>query len=107
MIHNRPKQKKGINSLSFPFEDDDIMTNVSNSKDESHDNHEHDIEIEYQEDPNPNAATIPNQRRKWAQKLIEAVGNIVGDPDDRRRTRSQYKKEHVVLSHSVSLSSVR
>ena len=78
--------EEGINSLSFPFEDDDITTNVSDSKYESHDRHEHDIESQEDQDLDP--TTIPNQRPKWAQNLIEAFEDIVGDPDDRRRTRS-------------------
>ena len=77
------------------------MTNVSYSEDEGHDNHEHDIDIESQEDPNP--STIPNQTLKWAQNLIEAARNIARDPDNRRRTRSQYQNEHIAPSHSDPL----
>ena len=38
-----------------------------------------------------------------AQKLIEAAGNGVGNPDDRRRMRSQYQTEYVPPSHAALL----
>ena len=38
-------------------------------------------ENEYQADPDP----APNPRPKWAQKVIKDVGNMDGDPYDRRR----------------------
>ena len=40
---------------------------------------------------------------KWAQKLIKVAGDVVGKPDDRRRTRSQYQKEYDGLSHTYPL----
>ena len=50
-------------------------------------------------DPTP----ISNQMPKWAKKLIEAVGNDVGDPDDRIKARSRYQNEYVALSHTCLL----
>ena len=76
------------------------------SEDEGHDDHENDIEIESQEDPNLDPIPIANKRPKWDQKLIKATGNITGDLDDKRRTRSQYQNEHVALSYKISLPSV-
>ena len=100
-----PQQYEGIIFYSFPFADDDVLTNVLDLEYEDQYDHEHDIEIESQEDLDPYLTPIPNHMPKWAQNIIEANGNIVGDPDDRRRTRSQYHNEHVALSHIVSLPS--
>ena len=93
-----------INTLSFPF-DDDVLSNVPDSDDEEQDHHDLDVDLEPQENLDPDPAPIPNQRPKWAQKLMEVAGNVARNPDDRRRTRSQYKNEHVTLSHTVSLPS--
>ena len=61
------------------------------------------IDIVPQDDIDPDQAPIPNQKPKWDEKLIEATGNVGGDPDNRRITRSQYQNEHVALSHIASL----
>ena len=94
----------GINTLPFPF-DDDILSHVSDSDDEEQDQHDLDIEVVPHENLDLDLAPIPNQwpKPKWAQKLIEAIGNGAGNPDYRRRTWSQYQDEHVTLSHTTSL----
>ena len=74
-------------------------------EDEEQEQHDLDIDIVPQDYLNLDSTPIPNQKPKWAQNLIEAVKNVDGNPDDRRRTRSQYQNEHVALSHSVSLPS--
>ena len=47
-----------------------------------------DIEVVPQENLDPDPTLIPNQRPKWAKKLIEATGNVDGNPYEIRRTRS-------------------
>ena len=79
------------------------MSSVSYLEDEEEDQHDLDIKIKPQEYPDPNPTSIPNQKPKWAQNLIKAYGNVVGDPDDRRRMRSWYQNEHVVVSHTYPL----
>ena len=103
-LHAPPQSEaeEGINTLSFPF-DNDVLSNVSYSEDEEHDQHELDVEFEPQDILDPYPSPIPNQRPKWAQNLIEAAGNVAEDPDDRRRTRSKYKNENVALSHTYPL----
>ena len=104
-LHDPPQSEaeEGINTLSFPF-DDDVLSNVSDSEDEEHDQHDIAIEIEPQEDLDRDPTLIPNQRPKWAQNIIEAVGNVAENQDEyRRRTSSQYQNEHVALSHIVLL----
>ena len=67
-----------------------MLSNISISKDEEQDKHDLDIDIVPQNDPYPSPSPILNQNPKWVEKLIKVAGNFVGDPDDRRRTRSQY-----------------
>ena len=71
---------------SFAY--DNVITNVSYSKDEDQDDQDIDVENEPQVDPDPDPTPAPNRRPKWAQNLIEVARNSVGDPYYRRRTRS-------------------
>ena len=79
-----------------------MLFSISVLEYEEHDQHDLDIEIvpQYYLDPDP--SPIPNHKSKWDEKLIEAAGNVAGDLNDRRRTRSQYQNEHVALSHSFT-----
>ena len=97
------KEEEGIISHPFPFADDDVLTNVSDLEYEDDDEHNLDIENEPQVDPDPYPTHAPNKRPKWAQKLIEAVGNSDGDPYDIGRTRSQYHDENLALNNSNPL----
>ena len=99
-------ERGGKNILSNPFVND-VLSKVLDSEDEEQDQHDTDIEIEPQEDLDLDATPIHIQKPKWAQYLIKETGNVVGEPYDRRRMRSQYHNEHVALSHSVSLPIVR
>ena len=101
-----PFERGGKNIISTTFAND-VLSNVSDSEYEEQDQHDLDIEIEPQEYLDPDPTPIPNQKPKWSQNLIKAVGNISGDLNDRRRTRSQYHNEHVALSHSNRLLSER
>ena len=66
------------------------MLHVSDTDEEDQDQHDLGIETASHEILDIDPTTIPNQRPKprWAQKLIVAVGDGVGNPEDRRRTRS-------------------
>ena len=85
------------------------MSKVSYSEYEEHNQHDLDIEIEPQGDLDLDPAHVPNQwpNPKWAEKLIEAAWNVVGDSYYRRIMRSHYQNEHVALSNLVSISLVR
>ena len=96
-------ERGGINSLSSPFVDSDMWSKIQVLEDEYQYLHDLDIDIVPQDDPYLDIAPIPNQNTKWYERLIEAIGNEVGDPNDRRRMRSQYHNEHVSLSHIASL----
>ena len=60
---------------------------------------DYDVKIEDKEDPTP----VPNPRPEWAQKIIEGVGNNVGYPFDKRRTRSQFHDENLSFCHTDPL----
>ena len=96
--------QEGTTTLPLPFDDDDLLP-VSYSNEEDQDQHDLGILAGPHEILDPNPTSIPNQRPKprWAQKLIAAAGDGVGNPKDRRRTRSQYRNELVSLSLTDSL----
>ena len=75
------KAQGGINTLPFSF-NDDIVSHVSYSNDEEHNQHDLDIEVVPHENLEPNPTPIPNQwpNPKWAQNLIKEVGDGVGNP---------------------------
>ena len=100
----QPFEREGKNSLSSPFADYDILSKISILEDEEQDQHDHDIDIVPQYDLDPDPTLIPNQKPKWDENIIEAAGNHVGDPDDRRKMRSQCKNEYVAFSHTASLT---
>ena len=93
--------QEGITTLPLPFDDDDLL-HVSDWDEEETYQHDLGIEVEPHEILDPDPPSIPNQRPKprWAQNLIVADGDGVGNLEDRRRTRSQYQNEHVSLSLS-------
>ena len=80
------------------------MSYVSDSDEEEQDQHDLDIKVVPHENLDPDPDPILNKWRKpkWAQNLIEAARDGVGNLEDRRRTRSQYQNEHVSLSLSDS-----
>ena len=79
-----------------------MLSKISVSEDEEQDQHDLDIEIVPQDDLDPIPAPISNQKPKWAQKLIEAARNGGENPNDRRKTRSQYQNKSIALSHSFA-----
>ena len=88
-LHDPPQSEAegGIKTLQIPF-DNDILYHVSDSDDEEQDKHDLDIEVVPHENLDPNPTPIPNQwpKPKWAQKLIETIGNGARNLEDRRRT---------------------
>ena len=91
---------EGIKIPSLPIADSVSIPDISysDSKEEPS-QHDPEIELTPQRDLDPDPASTSFQQPKWAKQLIEAVVDGVGDPYDKRRTRSQYQKESVVLSH--------
>ena len=64
------------------------MLQVSDLDEEDHIQHDPVIETESQDILDQ--VSIPNQKPKpgWARNLLDAAGSSVGNPEDRRRTRS-------------------
>ena len=80
---------RGKNILSTPFVYD-VLSKVLDLEDEEQYQHDLDIENVPQDNLDLDPVPILNQKPKWAEKIIEVDGNVDGDLDDRRRTRSQY-----------------
>ena len=80
------------------------MSNFLYLEYEEQDLHDLDIEIEPQDDPDLDPTPILNQKPKWDEKLIEATRNDSGDPDDKRKKRSEYQNDYIALSYRESLS---
>ena len=55
------------------------------------------IKDEVQSNLDPDPVPTPNPRPKWAQKVIEDVGNVTVQSSDKRRTRSQFQNESLAL----------
>ena len=85
-----PFEREGKLILPKPFPYDNVSINVSYSTYEAEDQVEsvYRIEDEFQLDTDPNPVPTPNPRPKWAQKVIEAVGNMIGESSNMRRTIS-------------------
>jgi hypothetical protein len=66
------------------------------------------IQIQYMSDPksvqldaeseHPDAVAEPEQRPKWAQTTLQDVGDLVGDPDDTRRTQYDFEVPPIALT---------
>jgi hypothetical protein len=54
----------------------------------------------------PNVVAEPKKNPKWAQKTLQDVGDLVGDPSDTRRTRSDFKEPPVALTTTEPLPSM-
>ena len=78
------------------------MSHVSDSYEEEQDQHDLDNYLVPYENLDLDLAPIPNMwsKHKWSQNLIKAAGDVVGDPNDRRRTSCQYQNEYVALSRT-------
>ena len=64
-----------------------------------------DNEDEVQTAPNrdPDLVPTPNPRPKWDHKVIENVGNMLGDTLDKRRTKYHFQDDNLVLCHTCPL----
>ena len=84
---------KGIKTPLLPIADTNLLSNISYSdSEEEKDQHDFDIELTPQRYLDLDPTSTSFKQPKWAQRLIEAARNGAGDPDDKRRTRSQYQK---------------
>ena len=91
LLYDAPpsKAQEGISTLPPIFYDDDLLhVSVLDEEDQYH--NDPIIEDEPHEVQDPDPTTIPNQRPKprWSQNIIVTAGDVVGNPEYRRRTRS-------------------
>ena len=99
---------EGINIPSLP-----IAVSISNpdhsdsDSEEDSSQYDPDIELTTQRDLDLDPASTSFQQPKWAKQIIKAAGDGAGGPYDKRRTRSQYQKESVTLSHTYPLLAKR
>ena len=102
-----PFERGGKTILPTPFTYDNVSINVSDSKSKSEDPVEsiYEIKDEVHSDLDLNLVPTPNPRPKWAQKVIEAVGNMSQEPSNMRRTRSLFQKENIALCQANPLPS--
>jgi hypothetical protein len=54
---------------------------------------------------NLDAVAEPEKRPKWEQTTLQDVGDLVGDPTDTRRNRSDFKEPPVALTTTEPLPS--
>ena len=62
-----------------------------------------DLDIEDEVQIDPDLVPTPNPRPKWDHKVIENVGNMLGDPSDKRRTKYHFQDDNLVLCHTYPL----
>jgi hypothetical protein len=58
------------------------------------------------ESEHPDAVAEPKQRPKWAQTTLQAAGDLVGDPVDTRRTRSDFEEPPIALTATEPFPSI-
>ena len=100
-----PLEREGKFILPKPFSYDNASLNFIDLEYEAEYQVEpvYGIKDEFQLDLDPDSVPTPNPRPKWAQKVIEVVGNMNGQSSDKRRTRYQFQNESLALCHSNPL----
>ena len=100
-----PFKREGKFILPKPFSYDNFSINVYDLEFEAEDQVESvfGIEDEVQSYSNSYLVPTPNPRPKWAQKVIEASRNMVGDSPHKTRTKSQFQYESLALCHANPL----
>ena len=98
-----PFGREGKTILPKHFAYDNVSINVSYPESKAEDQVESVYGIEDEVQSDPDSVPTPNTRPKWAQKVTEAVWNMTGESSDKRRTRSQFQNEILVLCQANPL----
>jgi hypothetical protein len=105
-------QQPHADTFTLPPVRDDEHAHVDSSSDESSDSEDsEDSESEsesvqsYAESEHPDAVAEPEKRPKWAQTTLQDAGDLVGDPADTRRTRSNFEEPPIALTVTEPLPS--
>ena len=98
-------EREGKTILPKPFAYDNVSINVPYLEYKAKGQVEsvYGIEDELQSNPDPNPVPTPNSKPKWAQKVIEVVGNMTGESSDKRRTRYRFQNEILALCQANPL----
>ena len=85
-----PFEREGKTILPKPFSYDNVSINFFDSSSEAEDKVEsfYGIEDEVQSNLDLDPIRTPNPMPKWAQNIIDTVGNMTGESSHMRRTRS-------------------
>jgi hypothetical protein len=105
-------QQSHANTFTLPPIRDDEHAHVESSSDESFDSEDSENSDSYlesvqsdAESEHPDAVVEPEKRPKWAQTTLQDVGNLVGDPADTRRIRSDFEEPPIALVATEPLPS--
>jgi hypothetical protein len=80
-------------SMHMTNSSSDESSDSKDSDDSYSESVQSDVESEH-----PDTVAEPEKRPKWAQTTLQDVGDLVGDPADTRRTRSDFKEPPVALT---------
>jgi hypothetical protein len=78
----------------------DESSNLEDSDDLDSDSVHSDVDSDHLD-----AFAEPKQRPKWAHTTLQVVGDLVGDPSNTRRTRSDFEEPPVALTTTEQLPS--
>ena len=95
-------QQPHADTFTLPPIRDDEHAHADSSSDESSDSEESndsdsDLVQSDAESENPYVVAEPEQRPKWEHTTLQAAGDLVGDPTDSRRNRSDFEEPPVSL----------
>ena len=104
-------QQPHADTFTLPPIQDDEHAHVDSSLDESFDSEaSNDSNSEsvqsYEELEHLDAVAEPEQRPKWAQTTLQYAGDLVGDPTDTRRTRSDFEEPPIALTSTEPFPSI-
>jgi hypothetical protein len=108
-VSHAPQQPHGDTFILPPVRDDE-HAHANSSSDESSDSEESDDSYSESvqsdvESEHPDAVAELEQRPKWAQTTLQDAGDLVGDPANIRRTRSDFKEPPIALTTTEPLPS--
>jgi hypothetical protein len=101
-VSHVPQQPHADTFILLPIRDDehahadsclDKSSDLEDSDDSDLDSVHLDVESE-----NPDAVAKPDQRPKWAHTTLQDVGDLVSDPVNTRRTRSDFEEPPIALT---------
>jgi hypothetical protein len=101
-------QQPHADTFVLPLVRDDEHAHADSSSDESFDSKDsYDSDTKSvqsdAESVHLDAYAEPEQRPKWAQTTLQDAGDLVGDPADTRRTRSDFEKPLLALTATEPL----